>query len=84
MASQQSIEYPGYYVTQYENTEKMDTQEFYSNLIEKYRDYDVLHILSYHLSGKDWWTGQKIKEDKSGFEVIWRYKNEEQQLSPFC
>ena len=44
------------------------------SLYGKYEDkgHQVLHVLSYYNNGLDWFTGERVKEDEHGFEVVYK------------
>lgn len=71
----ESIEYPGYMVDAIPTQLEGDMfQAFGRSLYERYEDkgYEVLHVLSYFNNGLDWFTGKRIKDDESGFEVVYK------------
>jgi len=70
-----SIEHPGYKIDAIPCYLEGDMfQAFGRSLYGKYEDkgYQVLHVLSYFNNGLDWFTGERVKADEHGFEVVYK------------
>jgi hypothetical protein len=73
----ESIEYPGWTIDRIPSTLEADMfQAFGRSLYGKYEGYgyQVLHVLSYYNNGLDWFTGERVKADEHGFEVVYKLK----------
>jgi len=70
-----SIEFPGYKRRSHptEHTDEMFAA-FGRSLRNHYEEkgFEVLHVLSYMNNGLDWFTGERVKPDEHGFEVIYK------------
>lgn len=70
-----SIEYPGYKIDTIPTEHEGDMfQAFGRSLYSLYEDkgHQVLHVLSYYNNGLDWFTGERVKPDEHGFEVVYK------------
>ena len=70
-----SVEFPGYKIDRIPTLLEADMfQALGRSLYGKYEDrgYQVLHVLSYYNNGLDWFTGERVKEDEHGFEVVYK------------